>query len=149
MVKAKDLHTYMSIIPSEADIKETCKQFGLKIMGNDKNSKIDLRSSGSNKTHLSLGFYTNSLGQNFFDESIIAHCLHHQYLTTNTNSFSKQSLFESVKLVQSIFKGEFIGMNDMTMDQMDVYLKIVQNIGFIQIDKQEIVIKQMSKSIMV
>ena len=36
MMKAKDLHTYMSVVPTESDIKETCKQLGLKITGKDK-----------------------------------------------------------------------------------------------------------------
>lgn len=86
--------------------------------------------------------------QNFFDESIIAHCLQLHYLSTNTNSFSKSTLFDTVKLVQSIFMGEFIGMRDMTMEQLDSYLKNVSNLGFLQIDNQEIIIKRMSKEIM-
>jgi hypothetical protein len=35
-----------------------------------------------------------------------------------------------VKLVQSIFMGEFIGMQDLTLEQMDFYLKITTKIGF-------------------
>ena len=87
MMKAKDIHTYMSVVPSEADLKETCKQLGLQIIGKDKNSKVVLKHSKQNKTQLSLGFYANQMEQNFFDESIIAHSLHLHYLQTNTNSF--------------------------------------------------------------
>jgi hypothetical protein len=74
MMKAKDIHTYMSVVPSESDIKETCKQLGLNITGKDKNAKVILKYPNQN-SHLSLGFYANQLEQNFFDESIIAHCL--------------------------------------------------------------------------
>ena len=59
MMKAKDLHTYMSVVPTESDIKETCKQLGLKIIGKDKNAKVILKYPNQNKTHLSLGFYAN------------------------------------------------------------------------------------------
>jgi hypothetical protein len=43
---------------------------------------------------------------------------------------------------------EFIGMQDITMQQLEFYLKIVQGIGFLQVDKDEIIIKRMSKNIM-
>lgn len=81
MMNSKSLHTYMSNAPSEADIKETCKLLGLKITGSsEKNQKVVLKPVNDNKLHLSLGFYTNSICQNFFDESIIAHCIHLHYL---------------------------------------------------------------------